>query len=334
MRVSAAMAALAAFFTLQPFVVFAQSDSDRVRGLDAHLEPAYFQPSGNDTGGSLGLKYNICYTKALNDPLATPAAAPAPIPEYLSYYSLNLFSKGNLPFRRDFPIHNFLESGLNLAFDYAKIGIPTAACTDLFCANDVKEGSVLMQIAGNYQFESDSDFNQKQHAYGLVGRLVAKPANPVFQYANPLEWGPSLVKAIAGSIGSIGSKKISAPKPFTEAYLPSLNIALEQVSPEKDDARKLLDPDLSTFARVRTDISYSSTLFKVDDAPYRISLTWRHFQEVAADAPVKDAKQDHFSYWTVALHTPKDVVVSYAQGKLPFDAVSEGMFKIGWDYNF
>ena len=309
----------------------AHANGEPSREFNPLFELAYFEPTASNLSGSLGIKYEMDYKIKLIDPLAQSQDKPAPIPPRSSFWNLNLYSKGNLPFKDNFPVADFIETGFDIGMESRKLN-NLVACNDDFCSNKTQQDSFVSKVSATYQFETDRDLKNKQHAYGVKVWLVYKTSDDsIIQYFNPLEWLPSLVKAAARSSGNVNGKTISAPKPFNEPYMPSLNLAIEQIDPKKDDARKAIDPSLKKFQRARIDVSYSSTLFKIDDKDvYRASFTFRHFKEISPEKPIQDAGIDRYTYRTFAIHTPNDVVISYSSGRLPFDAQSESMFKIGW----
>ncbi len=308
-----------------------------IKEFKPHIEIAYFEPQDSDSQGSLGVSYSLDYNlKKINDPLKELAARPEPIPQRFNFFNLNLYSKGNIPFKNNFLIGDFVETGLDFGWESTKLGLLQEKCADDFSSQKFQNNSFIFKLAGNYQFESDSDFDQQQHAYGVKTRIVYKTSSKsILQYFNPLEWAPSFVKMLVGDGFKISdSKRVTAPKPFNEAYLPSFLLAVEQVDPKEDEKRKLIDPDLEKYERFRSDISYSSTLFKVGDDVYRTSFTWRYFKEISANEDIRDADFDEHNYLTIAIHTPQNLVISYSTGQLPFDASSEKMFKVGWRFEF
>ena len=311
-------------------------NSELTKEFKPKIEIAYFEPKDSDSQGSLGISYSLDYNLKINDPLKESLDTPQPISERSNFFNLNLYSKGNIPFKSNFLIGDFIETGVDFAWESIKLGSLQKKCDDDFCSEEVQDNSFIFKLAGNYQFESDSNFDQQQHAYGVKTRIVYKtPSNSTLRYFNPLEWVPSFVKMLVGDGFKISdSKRVTAPKPFNEAYLPSLLLAVEQVDPVENEKRKFIDTDLEKYERFRADISYSSTLFKVEDDVYRTSFTWRYFKEISADEDIRYADLDEYNYLTIAIHTPQNLVISYSRGQLPFDASSEEMFKVGWGFEF
>lgn len=310
-------------------------EGEITREFNPKLEFAFFQPTSDQQTGSLGITYDVSYDLKLNDPLAKETAVPTVIPQRLHFYRAHVYSKGNIPFKSHFGIADFMETGFDAGWQSSKLNM-MSRCADDFCSDAVGKESFLLKAAASYQFETDSDFIQKQHAYGVKFRGVYKVGdNSKLQYFNPLEWLPSLIKwSIGDGIKLPGGKVIKAPKAFDTPYLPAINLAVEQVNPEKDLKRSQIDPDLKNYERARVEISYSSTLFKFDEKLYRISFTWRYFQELSPNQAIKDAGLDNSTYRTIALHTPQNLVISYSNGELPFDLASEAVFKLGWGYSF
>ena len=318
---------------LLPLSAYAVDDAPS-KEFKPHIEFVYFEPSDPGQTGSLGINYEVSYSIKLKDPLAASTAKPTTIPPRLNFCDINLFSKGNVPFKKDFLIQDFIETGFDAGWQTSTIDLLAAPCIDDYCSGHERKASFTIKIAANYQYESDSDFKQKQNAYGIKGRITYKSGDSsIDRYFNPLEWLPSLIKFLAGE-AVVDGKKIKHVEPFSEQYWPALGVAIEQVSPKDDQKRKLVDPQLDNYERIRLDLSYASTLFKVDADVIRVSFTWRYFKEISPTAEIKNAGLDNFSYWAVGLHTPKDVVISYSRGELPFDTRPEEVFKIGWNYKF
>lgn len=309
--------------------------ADASKEFNRKLEFAYFEPKTAGKSGSAGFKYEFDYSIAVNDPLAGSTTAPQLIPARQNFYNINAFAKGSVPFKEDFPIADFLETGFDVAWESAKVDMISQPC-DGYCDERVPDDSFVTKLALNYQFESDSEFDDKQHAYGLKFRSAYKlGSNSALQQANPLEWLPSLVQFLVGDgIGLSENKTLTAPKPFSNPWLPSLGIALEQIDPEHDENRARIDRDLGKYDRYRIDLAHASTLFGVGDDLYRASFTWRYFRELNPDGPIEAAGLHRFRYSTFAIHTPQNIVISYSSGKLPFDFEGDEIFQIGWEFNF
>jgi hypothetical protein len=317
--------------------VFAADGPDPSREFDSTLEFTYFEPTDSQIEGSLGVKYSFEHGIKLNDPLIAGTERPRPIGSYINFYNVNLFAKGNAPFKDDYPVNNFLETGTQIEWVKTRADVVSVVCQTDFCDERTPTNSFNIKFAGSYQFESDSKFDKRQHAYGLKLRFAYKVAgDSKLQYINPLEWGPSLIKKLIGtSERNIGSNRsLAAFEPFASPWLPSFTIAAEEVDPSKDDKRKVADPKLNKFNRLRAEVGYSSDLFKVGEDIYRTSVSLRYYEEIDPSSAIKTAGLDSFKYYTFSIHTPQQVVISYAKGQLPFDLASESQYQIGWDFNF
>jgi len=315
-------------------LVFAE---DAPEPISNKIKLAYFEPTEANTSGTLGLEYSLSYTKQLGtSEKAQPTdgeAPPAPMPSTASaptnQYSFNIYSKGNIPFKDDYKVADFTETGLNLSGEYFDNGV-----VDMGVGKMPEYRSYTRFIYGlNYQFEADSDFDQKQHAYGLKSWLALGSGQEGYlQMYNPLEWIPSLIKATIGSGKKFGSRPVVVDKAFSGPHLPQLTLAVEEVDPEKDEKREAVDPSLDKYNRVRAEIVYRSNLFYLDDEKnqYAVTFHYRYFKEISAHREIKDAGLDSYNYRSIAFHTPSNLVLSYSKGELPFDRSTESVYAIGW----
>jgi len=310
--------------------------ADPSREFNPKLEFTYFEPNDNNTEGSLGIKYELDYGIQLGNPEDQETNQPGVISARNNFYKINLFSKGNLPFKSDFQIGDFTETGIDLAWETVRVDVLTEPCRTDYCDERTPDNSFVFKLAGSYQFEADSEFDNKQHAYGLKMRAAYKiPARSQLQLVNPLEWLPSVIRLMVGDGFAVGdNKRVTASAPLSNPWLPSVGLAVEQIDPDKDDKRAAADPQLDTYDRLRLDLIYSSTLFEVGDQIYRASYTWRYFREIGASEAIKAAGLERHRYSTIAIHTPQNIVISYSSGKLPFDLKSDDMFELGWRFNF
>ena len=60
----------------------------------------------------------------------------------------------------------------------------------------------------------------------------------------------------------------------------------------------------------------------------------RYYREINASAAIKAANLDEYFYFVGALQSTSGFYVSYARGKLPFDAVSDEVYAVGFHYKF
>ena len=60
----------------------------------------------------------------------------------------------------------------------------------------------------------------------------------------------------------------------------------------------------------------------------------RYYQELNAESEIISADLDDHIYFVMALQSSSGFYVSYANGKLPFDAKNNEIYSIGFNYKF
>ena len=177
--------------------------------------------------------------------------------------------------------------------------------------------------------EGDQTFGKRNYVYGLGVTAAYSPQKSSFLHMlNVLDYPSRLLRA-EGS---------DTPK------LPIFTFGLEQVDGKEDEARMAVFANDKRYDRAYVEISHVSPLGKLNGQPLKLNLSWRYFKELNAPAEIKAANLDRSDYLTVAIQVPSkafsflestdsSLIISFSEGKLPFDLAEQKVFELGWRSN-
>jgi len=174
--------------------------------------------------------------------------------------------------------------------------------------------------------EGDQEFGNRNYVYGL-GITAAYSPHPdsLLHMLNVLDYPSRLMRG-----GSIETPR-----------LPIIKFGFEQVDGKEDDARMALLTNEERYDRSYFEIGHVSPLGKINGQPLKLNLSWRYFKELSAPAEIKGAGLDRSDYLTVAIQVPSEafsflestdssLIISFSEGKLPFDLEDQKVFELGW----
>lgn len=182
-------------------------------------------------------------------------------------------------------------------------------------------------FSGKTGFESNQDFTKKQFTPGIVidAGMKAWNNNSALAKFNILDYPFALIRYILGT-----DSKLTA----YGATLPTAQIGFDYVVPAEDEVREALIGNTDPFPRLKFETGFRTFIARFEKQNIFFNANYRYYHELRADAAVSDAGLDSHSYFVMALQTTAGLYVSYANGKLPFDAISDEVYSIGFNYKF
>ena len=165
-----------------------------------------------------------------------------------------------------------------------------------------------VEVDGHAKMEGDQQFDQRHYVYGIEA-----------SFSRSL----GLQRAIVN---------------------PILTLALEQVDPKGDTERAAVSPAEDTYDRVYAKLGFTGIVASVREQPIKLNFSVRYFSELSPEQAIEDAGLDAYRYSVVALQVPaalfpgfdntrNSFVLSYANGKLPFNRSSESAFELGFRHD-
>lgn len=271
-------------------------------------------------------------------------------------HSFGLTAKGNVAFSKNLNPADFLETKVNYRWSQFFGGVvkskdDTAIFTRLNTLNDklsfikdmrsqeavdlleefnnhlVLSNQFYYSLAPKFAFESNQDFSKKQFTPGFAIDLSAKAwnKNSTLSYLNIFDYPFALLRKITGTDDS-----------FTlyGSTIPTVQVVFDYVIPSSDTVRKNLAGNINPFPRIKFETSFRTFITRVKKENIFFNADFRYYQEINAPEAIVNAKQDLSLYLVLALQSTSGFYVSYANGKLPFDAKNDEVYSIGFNYKF
>lgn len=270
--------------------------------------------------------------------------------------SFGLTAKGNVAFNKNLNPTDFLETKVNYRWSQFCGGVlkskdDTSVFTRL---NRIEEKLVLIKdmqskeaielwakfsndlvlsnqyywsVAPKFALESNQDFSKTQFTPGLAVDLSAKAwkKNSKLSYLNLFDYPFAVLRRLIGT-----------DKEFTiyGSTIPTIQLGFDYVILSNDTVRKNLTGNLDPFPRLKFETSFRTFIARIKKENIFFNANYRYYQELNAPETVRMAKLAIHSYFVMALQTTTGFYVSYANGKLPFDAKSDEVYSIGFNYKF
>ncbi len=325
----------------------AKKDSTKWRFLnDMNIEFKTFEAQDN-IPASLGFSYklDLKYGKYTENLAKHSRGAQA----------LNFSANGNVAFKKENNPIDFLESNLDYSFTKFKGGVTRVTDNSVLTElNNIemelaklddpnsKEAQALWQkfnknlklnnqfyygIAPKLGFESNQDFTKTQFTYGLVVSAGAKAWDDSNRLAqlNIFDYPFALIRWL------LGTDKTLTPYGST---LPTIQFAVDFVNPTSDSLRKVALGELKPFPRSKLEAGFKTFIVRKGKENIFFVANARMYSEINPDDKIKNARLDVFNYYVFALQSSSGLFVSYANGKLPFDAKKDEVYSIGFNYKF
>lgn len=269
--------------------------------------------------------------------------------------SFGLSAKGNIALKKQFNPVDFLETKINYSYSHFIGGVVTKSDTAIFSKLnsiedklvDVKDmnskeaiklweefgenlelsNQYYYSFAPKFSYESNQDFSKQQFAPGLAIDLSAKAwsDNTTLSYLNIVDYPFAFLRLITGT-----DKKYT---PYGST-LPTIQVVMDYVVPSSDTTRENLVGNVNPFPRIKFETSFRTFITRVKKENIFFNADFRYYQELNASEAIVKANLNIHSYFVMALQSSSGFYVSYANGKLPFDAKDDEVYSIGFNYEF
>jgi hypothetical protein len=270
-------------------------------------------------------------------------------------HDFGITANGNVAFNKKLNPNDFLESRLHYTFSFFQGGVientdaeildslnkiddKLAAMKDPHSPEALKlwkkHGEILRltnqfyySIAPKFALESNQDFSKEQFTPGIIIGVGAKGWNTesVLSKLNILDYPFALLRLLTGT-----------DKRFTPygSTLPTVQFQFDYVVPKDDVIRKGLVDNADPFPRFKFEAGFRTFISRIRKENIFFNADLRYYKELNAKSTIKNAAMDTHTYYVMALQSTTGMYVSYAKGKLPFDAKKDEVYSIGFNYKF
>lgn len=267
----------------------------------------------------------------------------------------SLSAKGNVAFNKKANPGNFLETKVNYSYANFSGGVVKPKDTSVFTKLDnitaklakitdmkSKEAIALWEEFGEslklsnqyyfalspkFAFESNQDFSKTQFTPGITVDLGAKAWDKgnLLSKFNLLDYPFALLRLITGT-----------DKSFTVygSTIPTVQFGFDYVLPSKDTVRKKLVGNLDPFPRFKFETSFRTFISRIHKENIFFNANYRFYQELNAPTQIKNGNLRSVNYFVMSLQSTSGLYVSYATGRLPFDAKDDQVYSLGFSYKF
>ena len=288
---------------------------------DFNFDYAYFRENNkNRISNTFGISAsgNVAFNKALN---------PADFTETKLHYSYSHFN-GGVVTKSDTEVFLKLDSIEDLLVGEKDMRSQRAIqLWEEFGKNLELSNQYYYGVSPKFAFESNQDFSRKQFTPGIAIDLGAKAWNKssTLSQLNIFDYPFALLRLIAGT-----DKKF-APSGST---FPTIQFVLDYVIPSTDTIRKGLVGDLDPFPRIKLETGFRTFITTVKKENIFFNANLRYYRELNAPEAIKKADLNTHAYLVMAVQSTSGFYISYAKGKLPFDAKTDEIYSIGFNYKF
>lgn len=322
-----------------------KSDSVKWKYLDdLNLKFKTFQTEDNSSA-TLGLSYDFNFDwvsfKEKNN--------------HRKSQSFGLDARGNIALDKSLNPIDFLESNVNYNFTWFYGGVISNSDSTIFDElNSIEDKLVKyddplspealklwndfgqkLKLSNQYYFsfepkfgfESNQDFSKTQLVPGLKLNLGAKAwsNSSTLSKLNIFDYPFALIRVLTKT-----DKKYT---PYG-ATIPTVQFGLDYVSPQNDTTREALVGNLDPFLRTKIEASFRTYVSKIRNERIFFNANFRIYHELSAEEVVENANLANNTYFVMALQSSSGFYVSYANGSLPFDAIDDKVYSIGFNYKF
>lgn len=310
---------------------------------DLNIKFNTFQ-STTSNASALGFSYNFNFSKVKFKNNAKSRTS----------NSINFKASGNVSFDRDVNPTDFLTTSLDYSFTKFYGGVVKKGNAETFnkldsistkialltnpAGKDAQElwkqyysylefsNQYYISFAPKLSLESNQNFTSKQFVYSGNLALGAKAwnKNSTLTWLNIFDYPFALIRWIV-----MPDTKF---QPYGSTF-PTLLAGINYVDPINDPARQMIG-ETSGFERYNLESSFRTFVARVENESIFFNADIRYYKEINASAAVKAANLDEHFYFVGALQSSSGFYVSYARGKLPFDAINDEVYAVGFNYKF
>lgn len=269
--------------------------------------------------------------------------------------SFGISAKGNVAFKKEFNPTDFLETKIHYNYSHFIGGVITKNNDSIFSELNKIEDKLVsikdmqseearklwdefgkkLELSNQYYYslspkfalESNQDFSKTQIVPGLAFDFGAKAwnNNKTLAKLNFFDYPFALIRRIIGT-----------DEEFTTygATIPTAQLSIDYVVPTNDSIRKSIIGTEKPFPRFKFETSFRTFITRVKKENIFFNANYRYYHEINAPDEITKAKLGSNSYFVMALRSTSGFYVSYANGKLPFDAKNDEIYSLGFNYKF
>lgn len=269
--------------------------------------------------------------------------------------AVNFKLKGNVSFNKNVNPNDFLDTSLDYTFTKYYGGVVKQADTAVFSKlNAIEDKLVLitdqkgpeaqklweeyysyLQYSDQYyigfspqlSLESNQNFTNKQFVYSgnLALGMKSWDKSSTLSSLNIFDYPFALIRWITGTDTKF--------QPYGSTF-PTLLAGINYVNPVSDFNRQAITGNTDGFERMKFESSFRTFVSRIEGENIFFNANVRYYKEINASAAIKAANLDEYFYFVGALQSTSGFYVSYARGKLPFDAISDEVYAVGFHYKF
>lgn len=275
--------------------------------------------------------------------------------EHRISHTFGLSAKGNVAFNKDANPNNFLETKVNYSYanfygglvkqgDSAVFTKLNEVETKLAKIKDLKSAEAIalweefgdnLRLTNQYYycfspkfaFEANQDFSVTQLTPGATVDLGAKSwgKDNLLSKFNLLDYPFALLRLITGTDKSFS---------IYGSTLPTVQFGIDYVLPTKDTIREKLIGNLDPYPRFRFETSFRTFISRIHKENIFFNANYRFYKELNASSQIKNANLSPINYFVTSLQSTSGLYISYATGRLPFDAKDDQIYSLGFNYKF
>lgn len=301
------------------------------RPFCADLQLVYFDTAKEDDAGSDDGGFGLNY--ALYIPIVEFDATADIDKGLVSNKHLDFTVSGNYAFDKNAPRQDFIKARLDGAYYRLSLSndkipekclaVPNAGLPEC----KIGESAVLTDLGLTGSYEMDQLGTNRAYTYGVTGTFVWHPApeNPLLNI-NFLDWPFRILRSATGMDDGFQSQPWS---------IPTLLLDIEQVNPEKDEARlAVLGDETEKYERLHAEVGFTTQMGIFRGHEVKFSASWRYFKELNAPTAIAEANLDTHRATFATVLVDNGWQVTYSTGRLPFDRKSDQIWQLGYNLIF
>jgi len=195
---------------------------------------------------------------------------------------------------------------------------------DIMLSNVTNQYYTDFSLVGG--LESNQLFTKKQWVLGseLAYDMKLWNTNSNSNIFNVFDYPFALLRMLSGT-----DKKFTVDG----STFPTILVGIDYVKPLADSIRERYG-DSSSYIRVKAEVGFKTKLAKISDQVIYFVSDYRIYKELNPSASLVKAGYDLYNYFVASIQSSSGFFVSYSYGKLPFDAVNDKVYSLGWQYKF
>ena len=174
--------------------------------------------------------------------------------------------------------------------------------------------------------ESNQAFTQRQYAYGAHLGIDLKAWNrqSILARWNVIDWPFAALRWLSGYDSRFESRG---------STFPTLLAGIDYVDPVSDHLRFAVG-DSSDYTRFKGEIAFKTPIARAGDGTIFVEADYRYCLEFNPSEAVEAADLDASTYFIGIVSCSNGLLISYREGRLPFDAEHDQVYELGFRFTF